>query len=32
MINPNKMPSYFTLKISGIWETNSDCGITYKFI
>jgi len=32
MINPNKMPNYFTLKISGIWETNSDCGITYKFI
>ena len=32
MINPNKIPNYFTLKISGIWETNTDCGITYKFI
>lgn len=32
MINPNNMPNYFTLKISGIWETNSECGITYKFI
>jgi hypothetical protein len=31
-INPNNMPEHFTLKISGIWETNNDCGITYKFI
>jgi hypothetical protein len=24
--------SMFLLKISGIWETESECGVTYKFI
>ena len=32
IFNSNNIPNYFTLKISGIWETNNDCGITYKFM
>ena len=32
IINSNNIPNFFTLKISGIWETNSEYGITYKFM
>lgn len=28
----NIISNYIIIKISGIWETENDCGITYKFI
>ena len=29
---PDKIANFFLLKIAGIWETDSEYGITYKFI
>jgi hypothetical protein len=27
---PSKFPDTFCVKISGVWETKEDCGLTYK--